>query len=120
MQDRVPKRDADVKGVNLAQDLRGEDEQQDDRLEQVGQFDIEGVLKEGRHQQKHKGEDAQHHVLVMADKRRAHKRDEHEGAQYEVQVKDHGLVLTFLTHGPLRTCEKSGHGHSDLRIYSLA
>ena len=38
-------------------------------------FDIEGVLKEGRHQQNHKGEDAQHHVLVMADKRRAHKRD---------------------------------------------
>lgn len=120
MQNGIPKRNADVEGVDLAQNLRREDEQQDDRLEEVRELDVERVLEKRGDEQEHEGEDAQHHVLIVPQERRAHERYEHEGAQDEVQVKDHRLVLALLMHGLLRAGEKSGHGSSDLRIYYLA
>ena len=101
MEHGVPVGDIHIKGVDLSQDLRREDEAQNGDLQRRRQFDMQLHLEPTGDIQQYDGQDAKERALVVMQHDLAHQRHEYqdtqrvkddEGASVLPQLPGHGLA----------------------------
>ena len=92
----VPVGEGGVVRLDLAQNLRGEDEEHDDDLQRVGQVDLEPALQDCGEQEQDQCQDAEEHVFKVPVEELGHHDQDDQQAQHQINGGDHALSLQGL------------------------
>lgn len=89
----VPVGDDGVVGLHFPQDPGGEDEQQNDDLQHVGQVDLELPLQNGGHEKEHQGQHAEEHVFKISVEKLGYQGQDDQHPEHQVHRGDHALSM---------------------------
>lgn len=83
MQHRIPNRDLYIKCIDLTQNLRRKDKNQDNRLKSRRNTHSELLLNNLRYHKKNQCQDAQEHIMIIPQEKLAYNRQYHHRHQHD-------------------------------------
>ena len=94
----VPEGEDEVILLDLPQNLRGEDKQQDDDLQGVGHLDVQPVLHKGGDKEQDQGQPAEEHVVIIPFQGLQHHYRQHQQPQHKIGGGELGVLLGLAAY----------------------